>query len=158
MKNLKFLVIALALLIGIASCKKEEKAVVVDNPIVGTWVITKELRKGYRNGNLTSESINPYNKEENLALPLTDVSVEAFEFKNDGTGNYYEKGKIEEVFNYNSNSVNIVIFWNGTLKEDHTIKSFNNNVLVLNTETEKTKNSEGEVIFYTREFTLKRKF
>lgn len=37
MKNLKFLVIALALVIGISSCKKEEKAVVDNISIVGKY-------------------------------------------------------------------------------------------------------------------------
>ncbi len=37
MKNLKFLVIALALVIGISSCKKEEKEVVDNISIVGKY-------------------------------------------------------------------------------------------------------------------------
>jgi hypothetical protein len=84
MKNLKFLVIALALLIGIAGCKKEEKAVVDNNSIVGTWVSASRLQHEYLDGILMNTP-----KAQDITEEYT------LEFKSDGswhsidrTGNY----------------------------------------------------------------------
>lgn len=77
MKNLKFLVIALALVIGISSCKKEEKSTddnnTIKSRIIGTWILQKTETNEFENG----------------VLKFTDNEVEkgenSTEFKNDGT-------------------------------------------------------------------------
>jgi hypothetical protein len=82
MKNLKFLAIVLALLIGIYSCKKEEKAVVDNTSIVGKWLNIKKEYKTYENGVFKNSD-------------STAEDVDILEFKTDGTYTYFQENYLE---------------------------------------------------------------
>lgn len=122
MKNLKTLVIALALVIGVSSCKKEEKAVVVaSSSIVGTWDLTYTENYFYLMGNLVF-----------LGSGTVD-GLYTLEFKNDGTVKSSDKVEvINGTYFFTENGKFITLnFPVKSLKYQFEIKSLYSSELVL---------------------------
>lgn len=155
MKKFKFLAIVLALVIGISSCKKEEKAVENNSIIVGTWILVKEVSKTYKNNVLLKEDVYEIPSiQAALALPIQSGLF----LKNDGTGNYYERGGVFPItYTVQSNSILTIISDGGKYTDIHPIILLNNTDLVYlerGTIERGTANTNGERT--DTEYSLKR--
>ncbi len=152
MKNLKFLVIALALVIGISSCKKEEKAAVIDSiSIVGTWVLVKDVSRTYKDGIFVKEDIY---QVPNIQVALTSPIKDGLVLKNDGTGDYYEKGGAFPItYSVQGNATLTIRQQDGKYTDTHQILLLNSTDLVyLETGTTYTGGYSND-----NEYSLKRK-
>ncbi len=143
MKNLKFLVIALALVIGISSCKKEENASSNNASIVGKWFFTKDAVKSYRNGVITKDTV------------YTPSSSNNIEFKVDGRGDLWDSDTVSFTYTLQNEGKKLTINYPENDKMEYDIKLLNNNELVLYDERVETQNSVSYK--YTHESTYIRK-
>lgn len=140
MKNLKFLVIALALIVGVSSCKKEKN----DTSIIGKWFMKSRVNKDFTNGELKSE-----NTKTNF------TSQDFIEFK-DGGVVILGEGELVETATYRlSNDKKMLTLIEKDGGEDsYVIKTLNATDMVLYAEY--TENEDGIIYKDTEEISLKR--
>lgn len=144
MKNLKFLVIALTLIIGVSSCKKEDNGNNINSTsILGKWYLKKRVTNNFVNGVSSGENISSN-------FTIKDYT----EFKTDGIGLNGDDGQ-EYPFTYKlTNEGKNLTFTEDGDTDSYTISTITDTELILYMES--VYNQDGIVNKYTEELTLKR--